>query len=100
MTMRRDVVSREDVASLPGHRHSETVLLTEAVFHAFGFDPVITNTASNHTSAALRAGIAAIGTGTAPCERSHSVDENCEIEPIFTGIKRNILLAVALAENK
>jgi acetylornithine deacetylase/succinyl-diaminopimelate desuccinylase-like protein len=100
MKMRRDVTSREDVASLPGHRNSETVLTTEAVFHAFGFEPVITNTASNHTSAALRAGIEAVGTGTAPCERSHSLEENCEIDPIFTGIKRNIMLAVALSRVK
>jgi acetylornithine deacetylase/succinyl-diaminopimelate desuccinylase-like protein len=100
MTMRRDVESTEEVASLPGHRTSEMVRTTEAVWRAFGFDPPITDTASNHTSAALRAGIPAIGTGTGPCEGSHGLEEHCEIEPIFTGTKRNIVLAVALADQQ
>ena len=98
MTMRRDVESTEEVASLPGHRHSEMVRQTEAVWRAFGFDPPITDTASNHTSAALRAGIPAIGTGTGPCEGGHGLDEHCEIEPVFIGTKRNVVLAVVLAE--
>jgi tripeptide aminopeptidase len=98
MKMRRDVESTEEVASLPGHRNSEMVKTTEAVWRAFGFDPPITDTASNHTSAALRAGIPAIGTGTSTCEGGHALDENCDVEPIFIGIKRNIVLAVALAE--
>jgi hypothetical protein len=71
----------------------------EAVWRAFGFDnPPITDTASNHTSAALLAGVPAIGTGTGPCERGHSVDEWCEIDPVFTGIRRNVVLGVVLAE--
>ncbi|HEX7155125.1 MAG TPA: M20/M25/M40 family metallo-hydrolase [Thermoanaerobaculia bacterium] len=98
MTVKRDVESKSEVASLPNHRNSEMVQTTEAVWRAFGFDPPISDTASNHTSAALLAGIPAIGTGTTPCAESHSVDEWCEVEPIFTGIKRNILLAVALSE--
>jgi acetylornithine deacetylase/succinyl-diaminopimelate desuccinylase-like protein len=98
MTSRRDVVSTEEVASLPGHRNSEMVATVEAVFRAFGFDPDITDTASNHTSAAIRAGIPAVGMGTAPCEGAHALRESCEIEPIFTGIKRTIALAVALSE--
>jgi acetylornithine deacetylase/succinyl-diaminopimelate desuccinylase-like protein len=98
MKLRRDVDSTEEVASLPGHRNSEMVRTTEAVWRAFGFDPMITDTASNHTSAALRAGIPAIGTGVGPCEGGHSIEENCEVEPVFTGIKRNIVLAVALAD--
>jgi tripeptide aminopeptidase len=99
MTVRRDVDSTEEVASLPGHRNSEMVQTTEAVWRAFNKeDPPITDTASNHTSAALRAGIPAIGTGTGSCEGGHALGENCEIEPVFTGIKRNIVLAVALAE--
>jgi tripeptide aminopeptidase len=101
MQSKRDVVSTEEVASLPGHRNSEMVKTVEAVWHVFGApDPSITDTASNHTSAALRAGIPAIGTGTTPCERSHSIDEHCEIEPIFNGIKRNIVLAVMLSEQQ
>jgi len=98
MTWKRDVVSTEEPASLPGHRESEMVLKAEAVFRAFGFDPTITNTASNHTSAALHAKVPAIGMGTAPCEGAHGLSENCEIEPIFTGIKRLIVLGVSLAE--
>jgi tripeptide aminopeptidase len=98
MTMRRDVESTEEVASLPGHRASPMVATAEAVYRAFGFEPEITNTASNHTSAALRAGIPAIGIGTAPCEGAHALEENCEIEPIFVGIKRTIALAVAFTE--
>jgi acetylornithine deacetylase/succinyl-diaminopimelate desuccinylase-like protein len=98
MTMRRDKDSTEEVASLPGHRNSPMVAIAEGVFRAYGFDPAITNTASNHTSGALRAGIPAIGMGTAPCESSHALEENCEIEPIYTGIQRTITLAVALSE--
>ena len=82
-----------DVPSMRDH-----TLTVEAVYRAFGFDPEITDTASNHTSAALRAGIPAAGMGTAPCEGSHGLNENCEIEPIFKGIKRMIVLATALSE--
>ena len=98
MTMKRDVVSIEEVASLPGHRNSEMVRTTEAVFRAFGIEPSITNTASNHSSAALRAGVPAIGMGAGSCEGSHGLNENCEIESIFAGIKRALVLAVALSE--
>ena len=98
MTVRPDVISKEEVAALPGHRASPMVLTGEAVYRAFGFDPQITNTASNHSSAALRAGIPAISAGVAPCEGAHSLDERCEIEPIFTGIQRTIVLAVALTD--
>jgi acetylornithine deacetylase/succinyl-diaminopimelate desuccinylase-like protein len=96
MTTRRDIVSTEEVASLPGHRNSPMVRTTEGVFRAFGFDPAITDTASNHTSAALRAGVPAVGMGTAPCEGAHALEENCEIEPLYTGIKRTLVLVVAL----
>jgi tripeptide aminopeptidase len=99
MTMKRDVVSTEEVASMPGHRNSPMVLTVEAIYRAMGFDPAITDTASNHTSAAIRAGIPAVGMGTAPCESSHALEENCEIEPIFTGIKRTIVLGVALSDD-
>jgi tripeptide aminopeptidase len=98
MRWKRDVVSTEEVASLPNHRNSEMVATVEAVFRAFGFDPDITDTASNHTSAALRAGVPAVGMGTAPCEGAHALHESCEVEPIFKGIKRTIALAVALSE--
>ncbi len=98
MELRREDVSKSEPAMMAGHRTSDMVLATEGVWRAFGFDPSITNTASNHTSPAILAGIPAIGTGTAPCRGGHSEDESCEIEPIFTGIKRNIVLAVKLSE--
>jgi acetylornithine deacetylase/succinyl-diaminopimelate desuccinylase-like protein len=98
MKMRREEVSKSEPAALPGHRTSPMVQTTEAVFRAFGFEPDITDTASNHASPVILAGIPAISTGSAPCRGSHSEDENCEIEPILTGIKRNVVLAVALSE--
>ncbi|MEA2489940.1 MAG: tripeptide aminopeptidase [Acidobacteriota bacterium] len=98
MTMKRDQVSIEEVASLPGHRNSEMVHTAEAVYRAFGLDPSITNTASNHTSAAIRAGIPAIGMGAGDCEGSHGLHENCDIATIFPGIQRTLVLAVALSE--
>lgn len=97
MTATRDVTSMEDVASTPGHRESEMVRIAEAVWRSFGFQPQITDSASNHSSAALRAGVPAISSGVAPCAESHAPSENCEIDPIFVGTKRNIVLAVALA---
>jgi acetylornithine deacetylase/succinyl-diaminopimelate desuccinylase-like protein len=98
MTMKRDQVSIEEVASMPGHRNSEMVRTAEAVYRAHGLEPSITNTASNHTSAALRAGVPAIGMGAGDCEGSHGLNENCTIDTIFPGIKRTIVLAVALSE--
>jgi acetylornithine deacetylase/succinyl-diaminopimelate desuccinylase-like protein len=70
----------------------------EAVYRAFGLDPSITNTASNHTSAAIRAGVPAIGMGAGNCEGSHGLQENCEIATLFPGIQRTLVLAVALSE--
>ena len=98
MKSRREAISSESVATLPGHHQSAMVRTTEGVFRAFGFTPKISNAASNHTSVALRAGIPAIGTGSTPCDGAHSLGESCEIEPLFLGIKRNIVLAVALSE--
>ncbi|HET7712937.1 MAG TPA: M20/M25/M40 family metallo-hydrolase [Thermoanaerobaculia bacterium] len=97
MQMRRENVSKSEVAKLPGHRTSEMVLTTEGVWRAFGATPEISDTASNHASVAILSGIPAISTGTAPCRGAHSVRENCEIDPILTGTKRNIVLAVALS---
>ena len=36
-------------------------------------------------------------TGTTPCRDSHAVTESCEIEPFYRGIRKVILLALALA---
>jgi acetylornithine deacetylase/succinyl-diaminopimelate desuccinylase-like protein len=98
MTMRRDTESKSEVAALPGHRTSPMILTAEGVWQAFGFKPEITDTASNHAAPALLAGVPATSTGAGPCTETHSEQESCEIEPLFIGIKRNIVLAVALAE--
>ena len=45
----------------------------------------------------MLAGISAISTGAGPCDGSHSLAENCEIEPLYTGIKKVMLLELALA---
>ena len=97
MTLKTEVISSEKPAQIPGHRESLLVHTTEAVYDALGFiDPSISPTASNHSSAALRAGISAIATGTAPCRGAHSLTENCEIEPIFKGIRKILLLSLAM----
>jgi tripeptide aminopeptidase len=98
MTARRENVSRSEVARLEGHRTSPMVLATEAVWRAFGFDPRITATASNHASVVLLAGIQAISTGVAPCSHAHASNESCAIEPAVMGIQRNIALAVMLSQ--
>jgi tripeptide aminopeptidase len=97
MTVRTDVISTSPAASIPGHRDSYLVRMAEAVHRVMGFDPPITNAGSNNSSAALLAGISSISTGAGPCDGSHSLAENCEIEPFYKGIKKVILLEVALA---
>jgi len=47
---------------------------------------------------ALLAGLPAISTGSAPCGGDHSLGEWCQIEPIYRGIKKLILLEAALTE--
>ena len=62
-----------------------------------GFEnPPITNTGSNNSSAALLAVVFSISTGAGPCSDSHALTENCEIEPLYKGIKKLILLGLAL----
>jgi tripeptide aminopeptidase len=97
MTVRTEVLSTSPSAVLPGNRDSELVKIAEAVHRAMGFDPPITNAGSNNSSAALLQGIPSISTGAAPCDDSHSLKENCEIEPLYKGIKKILLLEVALA---
>jgi hypothetical protein len=97
MTVKTDVISKTPAASLPGHRDSYLVRMSEAVHRAMGFDPPIGNAGSNNGNVALLAGISAISTGAGPCDGSHSLAENCEIEPIYKGIKKVMLLEVALA---
>jgi tripeptide aminopeptidase len=98
MTVRTDIISASPAAVLPGNRDSYIVRMSEAVHRAMGFDPPITPTGSNNSSAALRAGISSISTGAGPCENSHSLAENCEIEPFYNGIKKILLLELALTQ--
>lgn len=86
-------------AQIPGSRESFTVRMAEAVHHAIGFENVpVGNTASNNANIALLAGLPAISTGCAPCGGDHSLGEWCQIEPLYRGIKKLVLLEVALTE--
>ncbi|HEX3252587.1 MAG TPA: M20/M25/M40 family metallo-hydrolase [Pyrinomonadaceae bacterium] len=97
MTVKTDVISTSPAAILPGNRESNLVKIAEAVHRAMGFDPPIGNAGSNNSSAALLQGIHSISTGAGPCNDSHALTENCEIEPLYKGIKKILLLEVALA---
>ena len=97
MKVKTDIISASPAATIPGHRESYLVRISEAVHRVMGFDPPIGNAGSNNSSAALRAGISSISTGAGPCDGAHSLAENCEIEPLYTGIKKILLLEVALA---
>ena len=97
MTVKTDVISTSPAAVLPGNRDSQLVKIAEAVHRAMGFNPPITNAGSNNSSAALLQGISSISTGAGPCSDSHALTENCEIEPLYKGTKKILLLAVALA---
>src|SRR5678810_197813 len=98
MKVTTEVISTSPAAVIPGHRESHLVKMAEAVHRVMGFDPPITNTGSNNSSAALLAGISSISTGAGPCNDSHALTENCEIEPLYKGIKKLVLLSLALAE--
>jgi acetylornithine deacetylase/succinyl-diaminopimelate desuccinylase-like protein len=97
MTVKTDVISSSPAAVLPGNRESRLVVVAEAVHRAMGFNPPIGNAGSNNSSAALLQGITSISTGAGPCADSHALTENCEIEPLYKGTKKILLLAVALA---
>ncbi len=98
MTVKTEVISSSPPAVIPGNEDSHLVKMAEAVHRAMGFDPPITPAGSNNSSAALLAGVPSISTGAGPCSDAHALTENCEIEPLYRGIKKIILLAVALAE--
>jgi tripeptide aminopeptidase len=99
MTVKTDVISTAPAAVLPGNRESDLVKTAEAVSIAMGFEhPPITATGSNNSSAALRAGVTSISTGAGPCRNSHALNESCEIEPFYKGIKKILLLEIALAK--
>jgi tripeptide aminopeptidase len=97
MTVKTDVISTSPAAVLPGNRESRLVKVAEAVHRAMGFNPPIGNAGSNNSSAALLQGISSISTGAGPCADTHALTENCEIEPLYRGIKKILLLEVALA---
>jgi tripeptide aminopeptidase len=97
MTVKTDILGASPAATIPGHRESYLVRISEAVHRVMGFDPPIGNAGSNNSSAALREGISSISTGAGPCDGAHSLAENCEIEPLYKGIKKILLLEVALA---
>ena len=97
VTLKTDVISSSPAAVLPGNRESNLVKIAEAVHRAMGFDPPIGNAGSNNSSAALLQGITSISTGAGPCSDSHALTENCEIEPLYKGIKKILLLEIALA---
>jgi tripeptide aminopeptidase len=97
--LRTEVISQRDVAQIPGHRESVLVRTAEAAHIVAGFEnPPMGITASNHAIPVLLAKIPAISTGVAPCRDAHALTEHCAIEPIYQGIRKILLLAVALAE--
>ena len=97
VTLKTDIISSSPAAVLPGNRESHLVKMAEAVHRAMGFDPPIGNAGSNNSSAALLQGITSISTGAGPCSDSHALTENCEIDPLYKGIKKMLLLEIALA---
>ena len=98
MKVKTDIISTSPAAILPGNRDSKLVKIAEAVHRGMGFDPPITNAGSNNSSAALLQGITSISTGAGPCANSHALTESCEIDPLYKGIKKILLLEIALAE--
>jgi acetylornithine deacetylase/succinyl-diaminopimelate desuccinylase-like protein len=97
MTVRTELISSTPAAQIPGHRESPLVKTAEAVHYAMGFKPSLTLSGSNNGNVALLAGIPAISTGAGPCSNSHALTENCEIEPLYKGIQKVILLLAATA---
>lgn len=98
MTVRVEPLSRLLASQVPENRNSELVKTAEAVQGALGFENApITATASNDANIALLAGLPAISTGMAPCDDAHALTESCEIEPLYKGIKKVLLLTVVMA---
>ena len=98
MTVKTELISSSPSAQIPGHRDSLLVHTAEAVHQAMGFNARPSVTGSNNSSAALLAGISSISTGAGPCDDSHALTENCEIEPLYKGIKKILLLELALVQ--
>jgi acetylornithine deacetylase/succinyl-diaminopimelate desuccinylase-like protein len=100
MTVKTELPEEKvSAAQIPGSRESFTVRMAEAVHRAIGFENVpVGNSASNNANIALLAGLPAISTGCAPCGGDHSLGEWCQIEPLYRGIKKLILLEIALTD--
>jgi len=98
MTVKTEIISSSPPAQLPDHRDSLLVHTAEAVHRAMGFNVPPSITGSNNSSAALLAGVSSISTGAGPCDDAHALTENCEIEPLYKGIKKILLLELALAQ--
>lgn len=100
MTLKTELPEEKVAAAqIPGSRESFTVRMAEAVHRAIGFENVpVGNSASNNANIALLAGLPAISTGCAPCGGDHSLGEWCQIEAFYRGIKKLILLEVALTD--
>jgi tripeptide aminopeptidase len=98
MTVRTEIISSSPPAQVPGNRDSLLVRTASAVHQAMGFNVPPSNTGSNNSSAALLAGVTSISTGAGPCDDAHALTENCEIEPLYKGIKKILLLELALAQ--
>jgi len=98
MQVKTEVLSRLPAAQVEGNRESFTVRMAEAVHQALGFEnPPLSKAGSNNSNVALLAGLPALSTGAAPCGDSHSLSEWCQIEPFYKGIRKVILLEIALA---
>jgi tripeptide aminopeptidase len=92
------ITAKLPAAQVPANKDSFTVRMAEAVHRALGFKNVsLSPAASNNANIALLAGIPAISTGAAPCGDSHALTEWCWIEPFYLGIKKVIMLEIALA---
>jgi tripeptide aminopeptidase len=99
MQVKTEVIDEKlPAAQIPGNRQSFTVRMSEAVHRAIGMENVtITATASNNANIALLAGLPAVSTGAAPCGDAHALTEWCWVEPFYLGIKKILLLEIALA---
>src|SRR5205085_4898049 len=98
MSVKTEIISTSPSAQLPGHRDSLLVKTAAAVHQAMGFNVPPGITGANNSSAALLAGISSISTGAGPCDNAHALTENCEIEPLYKGIKKVLLLELALTQ--
>jgi acetylornithine deacetylase/succinyl-diaminopimelate desuccinylase-like protein len=98
MQVKTELMSKLPAAQVEGNRDSFTVRMAEAVHQALGFEnPPLSRAGSNNSNVALLAGLPALSTGAAPCGDSHSLSEWCQIEPFYKGIKKVIMLEIALA---